>query len=42
MDRLSDWIGGGRRPEGGIPHDHSLVPANRHPPPAIVYRDAAE
>lgn len=33
-----------RRPDdaAGIPHDHALVPANTYPPPARLYKDAAE
>jgi len=44
MERFSDWLGhfGRRRRPETIAHDHSLVPANRFPPPARIYRDAAE
>ena len=44
MDRFSEWISGvsrRRRPDG-IARDHALVPANRFPPPARLYHDAAE
>ena len=43
MERFSDWIRGvGRRRRDTIPHDHAVVVANRFPPPAPIYRDAAE
>ncbi|MBV8888883.1 MAG: efflux RND transporter permease subunit [Alphaproteobacteria bacterium] len=49
MERFSEWIGGLSRrrrrtaPAGSeIPADHALVPAGHHPPPAIIYDQAAE
>src|SRR5262249_10774836 len=44
MERFSEGIGhfGRRRRAGTIPHDHSVVVANRFPPPAPLYRDAAK
>ncbi|MBV9014130.1 MAG: efflux RND transporter permease subunit, partial [Alphaproteobacteria bacterium] len=44
MERFSEWLSrfGRKRRPGEIPHDHSVVVANRFPPPAPRYRDAAE
>ena len=44
MERFSEWLGrfGRRRRSDTIPHDHSVVVANQFPPPARLYRDAAE
>jgi multidrug efflux pump subunit AcrB len=45
MERFSEWLAGfgrRRRMPPGLPSDHALVPAGRYPPPARIYKDAAE
>ncbi len=43
MERLAEWIGHRRRrAPDGVPRDHALVPANHFPPPARIYKQAAE
>ena len=42
MERLAAAVGRPRSPPRIVPHEHALVPANRHPPPARIYKDAAE
>jgi multidrug efflux pump subunit AcrB len=43
MERFSEWLGGRRqRRHDPLPRDHALVTANRYPPPARIYKDAAE
>jgi hypothetical protein len=42
LERLSGWLGRRRPDRAGLQGDHALVPANRYPLPAVIYRDAAE